>query len=343
MKNPLISVIMPVYNPGRYFRAAVDSVLAQTLTDFELLLIDDGSTDGSGAVCDEYAAKDARIRVRHGRNGGICASRNVGLSLASGEWLAFCDHDDVVEAQWLAQMHDAACKSNVDVVKCNHSWDDRADDGTVLTANPAARHPTCEWTLDDLRGDAGYRLYDLLGSLIWDGLYRHEFWRANNFRFDERFKYGGEDCYLDVDIVRAAGRGVWLTDVLYHHYFNLGVSTASRFHPEMVGVQREIAQHEKDVLGFSTPPELLAMFKRWAWHLRLFVFDVAGCDFSFVRKVRLFRELYDAIVGPSTCFCLRQITSYRLRVLAALLRLRLFAVVLLAANAWRRAKKMIGR
>ena len=113
MKNPLISVIMPVYNPGRYFRAAVDSVLAQTLTDFELLLIDDGSTDGSGAICDEYAARDLRVRVKHGRNGGICASRNAGLDLAQGDWLAFCDHDDCVEPDWLATLHEAAEREHI--------------------------------------------------------------------------------------------------------------------------------------------------------------------------------------------------------------------------------------
>lgn len=343
MSVPLVSVIMPVYNAGGYLRGAVESVLAQTLTDFELLLIDDGSTDGSGAVCDEYAARDSRVKVRHGRNGGICASRNVGLTLARGEWLAFCDHDDVVEPNWLARMYTVAVAENVNVVKCNHSWDDRASDGTILTANPTDRHPTCKWTLDDLRGDTGYRLYDLLGSLVWDGLYKHTFWREHAFRFDEHFKYGGEDCYLNVDIVKAAARGVWLQDVLYHHYFNIGVSTASHFHPQMVGVQLEIAQHEKDVLGFSTPPELLAMFKRWAWHLRLFVFDVDGCNFSFAHKVRLFREFYDTIVGRSTRFCLRQIASPKLRIFAVLLRLRLFALVLMMVNAWRRIKQMAGR
>lgn len=97
-----ISIIVPVYNSERWLRRCVDSILNQTFTDFELLLIDDGSTDGSGAICDDYALEDTRIRVFHKVNGGVSSARNVGLANARGEWIAFCDADDYVYPDWLA-------------------------------------------------------------------------------------------------------------------------------------------------------------------------------------------------------------------------------------------------
>ena len=93
----MISIIVPVYNNEKWLSRCVDSILAQTYHDFELLLIDDGSTDNSGAICDQYAAQDARIRVFHKANGGVSSARNLGLDEARGEWICFVDSDDEVE------------------------------------------------------------------------------------------------------------------------------------------------------------------------------------------------------------------------------------------------------
>lgn len=94
MKPPIITIIVPVYNAEKYLHRCVDSILAQTFADFELLLIDDGSKDNSGAICDEYAAKDSRVRVFHKENGGVSSARNMGLDNAKGEWICFVDSDD---------------------------------------------------------------------------------------------------------------------------------------------------------------------------------------------------------------------------------------------------------
>ncbi len=101
MSTPKISVIVPVYNVERYLPRCIDSILAQTFTDFELLLIDDGSKDSSGEICDEYASKDSRVRVFHKENGGVSSARNLGLDNARGEWIAFCDSDDWVKPEFL--------------------------------------------------------------------------------------------------------------------------------------------------------------------------------------------------------------------------------------------------
>ena len=93
---PLISVIVPVYKVETYLPTCVDSILSQTFSDFELILVDDGSPDACGAMCDGYAREDSRIRVIHQKNGGLSAARNTGLDIAKGEYVTFVDSDDVI-------------------------------------------------------------------------------------------------------------------------------------------------------------------------------------------------------------------------------------------------------
>lgn len=105
MNNPKISVIVPIYNIGQYLSRCIDSILVQTFTNFELLLIDDGSTDNSGRICDDYAKKDNRIRVFHKKNGGVALARQLGIENAIGEYSIHADGDDWVEANMLENMY----------------------------------------------------------------------------------------------------------------------------------------------------------------------------------------------------------------------------------------------
>lgn len=98
---PLISVIVPVYNAESTLRQCVDSILSQEFEDFELLLIDDGSKDGSPAICDEYASKDWRVKAFHKQNGGVSSARNLGIEQAKGEWVVFVDSDDYISKNYL--------------------------------------------------------------------------------------------------------------------------------------------------------------------------------------------------------------------------------------------------
>lgn len=92
-----ISIIVPVYKVEKYLRKCVDSILAQTFTDFEVILVDDGSPDNSGKICDEYAEKDNRVRVIHKENGGLSSARNAGIDVARGKYLGFVDSDDYID------------------------------------------------------------------------------------------------------------------------------------------------------------------------------------------------------------------------------------------------------
>ncbi len=115
---PEISVIVPVYKAEDYLHACVDSILSQTVSDFELILVDDGSPDGCGAICDDYAARDSRVRVIHQENQGQAAARNHALSIARGEWVCFVDSDDAVHPQMLERLGQAAAESGAAMSMC---------------------------------------------------------------------------------------------------------------------------------------------------------------------------------------------------------------------------------
>lgn len=114
-----VSVICPVYNAESFLRRSVDSVLSQTLTDFELILVDDGSTDGTGSICDEYASGDSRVKVIHKANGGVSSARQAGMDLASGEYFIHIDSDDWADSEWLERMYKVAEAEDADVVCCD--------------------------------------------------------------------------------------------------------------------------------------------------------------------------------------------------------------------------------
>lgn len=96
MHDPLISIIIPIYNSEKYLRKCIDSVISQTFNDWEMILIDDGSTDNSGSICNEYAS-DSRVIIKHAQNGGVSKARNMGLRLAKGDYVTFMDSDDWLE------------------------------------------------------------------------------------------------------------------------------------------------------------------------------------------------------------------------------------------------------
>lgn len=112
----MISIITPVYQAEKYLENLINSIINQTYHDWELLLIDDGSTDGSAEICDCYAHKDNRIRVFHKANGGVASARNQAMDMAKGDYLAFADSDDWVEPNWLEQLYTIAKEQEADIV-----------------------------------------------------------------------------------------------------------------------------------------------------------------------------------------------------------------------------------
>lgn len=121
MSIPKISVIVPVYNKEAYLAQTLDALLGQTLRELEIILIDDGSTDAGGRICDDYAARDSRVRVIHQTNRGVSAARNAGLDIARGEYVGFCDADDIPGEDLYESMYDLAREHDCDVAMVKES------------------------------------------------------------------------------------------------------------------------------------------------------------------------------------------------------------------------------
>jgi len=131
---PLVSVIIPVYNVAKFLRESLDSAVNQTYKNLEIILVDDGSTDGSEIICDEYAGLDSRIKVIHQKNKGLSEARNTGLDIMTGSIVSFLDSDDVFYPDNIRRMVETMLTTNADVVTCRHEnyvTEDRLDSETV--------------------------------------------------------------------------------------------------------------------------------------------------------------------------------------------------------------------
>ena len=131
--TPLISVIVPVYNTGKYLTPCLESIKGQTYSNLEILLVDDGSTDNSGVICDSYALNDNRIKVIHKENGGVSSARNLGITTASGKYLSFLDSDDRIEPDYLERLYSDIIEYGADIACCNCI--EVAPDNTPLKSN----------------------------------------------------------------------------------------------------------------------------------------------------------------------------------------------------------------
>lgn len=219
---------MPVYNTGEILRQTIDSILKQTYSDWELLLIDDGSTDKSGDLCDEYAAYDNRIKVWHKQNGGICDARNYGLSKCNGKYVAFCDHDDLFEPDLLENAFFAAEEYSADVVKFNYK--EISENKTTQLSSI----PSNVFDVSSLR-DSLYELNSLgYFVTVWSFLYRRDWLQGTGAKFDVTLKHGGEDYDFNMLLIPHIRRFVVIPKVLYLHFIRTSLSTSAKMYEDVM-------------------------------------------------------------------------------------------------------------
>lgn len=223
-----VSVVIPVYNVEEYLRRCVDSVLAQTLSDLEIILVDDGSPDNSPAICDGYAQTDARIRVIHKTNGGLASARNAGMRIAQGAYLFFLDSDDWLEPDGLASLYAVARAYQVDFVRYR----------AIRTGWPGLEE-NAPCRVEDVR-ELSEGLYDearilrevyprllatkqlTMGAIVgaWGSLYDRAFLMENGLWFDESIHFS-EDLIFSAKVVRTAKRFYFVdTPGVYHYFYN---------------------------------------------------------------------------------------------------------------------------
>ena len=166
-EHPLISIIVPVYNVDKYLRKCLDSIVCQTYSNLEIILVDDGSSDKSGAICDEYSIKDNRIRVIHQDNLGAAAAKNSGLKSATGDLIAFVDADDWIDKSMYQMMYERLVEDKSEIVSCGVNWISEAGT-TIREESFSDRCLSGEESLEQLLRRQAIK------EQVWDKLYKKE-------------------------------------------------------------------------------------------------------------------------------------------------------------------------
>lgn len=204
--EPLISVIVPVYNVEKYLGRCVDSIINQTYTNLEIILVDDGSTDDSRKICDEYAEKDGRIKVIHKSNGGQGSARNMALDIAKGQYIGFVDSDDWLEPDMYEYLYHAIKDNFADISVC----------GTYRTKNsmviPSYTSKTIQVmdTLETLKSFYDGKLFQVA---VWDKLYQRELW--DEIRFPNIFR---EDIFVTFKVLAKSKKTVHIGAAKYNYF-----------------------------------------------------------------------------------------------------------------------------
>lgn len=202
----MISVTVPVYNTSKYLRKSLDSLKAQTLKDIEFILVDDGSTDECGSICDEYAVQDQRFRVIHQKNGGLAAARQTGLENAQGEYLIVCDSDDWVEPDMYEKLYSKAKETNADIVLCGYYAE--YDNGKSMPVQTVFNERNGYVDNDDLiRRGAGSSWVKLVRKSLFE-------------KTKSSYEYGinlSEDALIVYKLMRGNPKVVQINESLYHY------------------------------------------------------------------------------------------------------------------------------
>lgn len=202
-----VCIIIPIYNIERYLSECLDSVLRQSYQNLEIILIDDGSTDNSGNICDEYAAKDHRFQVIHKENGGAASAKNVGLDHVTGDYIAFLDSDDYVEVTWIEKMVSSLETADADIAECDlvKEYVNKTEPGNIEISKLGSF--TCEDYL-------AIYLQNWTCSLFCNKLFKAELIKEIRFRQERRCI---DDEFFTYKVLSSAQKIVRIEDKLYHY------------------------------------------------------------------------------------------------------------------------------
>ena len=208
--GPEVSIVIPVYNVNKnLLKSCLNSVKNQTLKNIEIICVDDGSTDGSGLILDEYAKLDSRFKVYHQKNGGPSCARNRGIEMSSGEYIQFVDSDDHISVNMSQKLYNLAKQEDADIVKCGFH--------VPLSVGKVAPART---RFGPRFGMIGY-------GYVWDGLYRSRFLKENGLKFDELSSFA-EDISFNMTCFPKAKKTVFCSDKLYYYKYNICSLTHTR-------------------------------------------------------------------------------------------------------------------
>ena len=295
-RSAIISIIIPVYNVESFLSQTIESVINQTFKDWELILVDDGSTDYSSVICDEYSDTDNRIYVIHKKNGGISSARNVGIEHAVGDYIVFWDSDDICSEDYLESMYNYACDTNADVVYSDTIF---ISENENVTHSEKSKQPLTIYTKEYLV-QLPFEFY----NTVWGKIYKKSIILNNNIRFDNHINRGEDTLFIYMIAL--------CIDTVVHSrdkFVNYRIRSGSLMRSAITNVPslfiQSLAKY-KNLLCFVEKHnvEEIALSFKLKWHAAYLVI----CDFN--RSVSNFSEfrlnLELLLQEKSLCYCVQQ-------------------------------------
>lgn len=254
---PVISIVVPIFNMENLMCKCIDSLLSQTFKDFELLLVDDGSKDGSPSICDEYALKDKRVKVFHKPNGGLSDARNYGLKYAQGEYSIFADPDDWVSPKGLDILYAKAVETNADVVLCDIFYEDNYTRHYTKLEPSALDHNT---VLSEL--------FDKLQGFTVNKLIRTSLYKKYGINYPKGI-YGCEDEYTMASLLMHDIKIDYAPIAFYHYMYNPN-SLTRHYDESTFAIDKQIIEMYVSLLKHSEIVDFVSEIKTLSMVVRAF-------------------------------------------------------------------------
>lgn len=225
MEKPLVSIVVPVYKvPEQYLRKCIESLMNQTLQNIEILLVDDGSPDDCGEICDTYAEKDERIKVLHKENGGLSSARNYGCKYATGKWIMFVDGDDWIDPEMCKDMYYTGQENNVQLVMCGMSKDygkTSVNYKYPLKENSIYDKEGCKWLQQQLL------VFTSNIAVAYAKLIDRNLLMENQIFHDEILRQGAEGLEFNLRLFEKLESAIFINKPYYHYIYNDNSISAS--------------------------------------------------------------------------------------------------------------------
>lgn len=294
-KEPIISIIVPVYNTERFLADCINSILIQTYKDFELILIDDGSSDSSPKICDTFALKDDRIKVFHIKNGGVSRARNVGISVATGKYLMFCDSDDLVNEHWCEYLlHYITDNPNKLVIS---EWERfQGNEGVPIVINRELNTENMSF----------YEIFKLrVSGSVCNKIFRSDIVKENGLLFNKEIPVGEDAIFVSEYYSLLVGGCLYIKIPLYF-YRQYDDSSIHKYNP--LTILYLTKTYYKRALVIE-PNYLEKYCNEWLSGLIILldnVFDKRNTNMNWIEKISLNHKIFKM---KEFSFCLKNCSS----------------------------------
>lgn len=248
MKKPTISVIVPVYNVQKYLDECIKSILNQTFTDFELILVNDGSTDNSGSICDEYEKSEERVKVIHQENSGVSCARNKGIEISRGQYITFIDSDDFIDKFFFKEAIKVLLENKSDIYISGvqmETWESDDIVETSLYSIKKSQFYTIKELLENM--EVSYPQICICGP--WCKFYKSSIIKDNGLFFDSDLCYG-EDTFFNLSVFKNSKNAFFSNKCFYHYRRAEKDSLYSKFHKDIYEVVKLVYGKMRDLFEY---------------------------------------------------------------------------------------------